>query len=246
MLFDNLFGGLGLGAIFTDPKFFETSSQADKCNGSEPLENCDGFKCERIEYFEDKSGFKAEGTNEDGSKWTYTYRSNDFRPANTCCVSDDFKDAPEDGCCHEEEQAKEPEKIFGIYARIDEPRREDYDSLEEFLADHEKYDRATDAIEACTWKNKSDDAPLHKVMCEKVEGPFPPSHPECLVGESHFSEPDEQDRAIERKLDFGDIIDSDTLDRLSGEDAAILFRVLRKSAVRLLRFFGGVSSSYEH
>lgn len=226
MFFDNLIGGLGLDAIFTNP------------------EDNDGFKCERIEYFEDKSGFKAEGTYEDGSKWTYTYRSNDFKPANTCCVSDDFKNAPEDGCCkenccHEEEQAKEPEKIFGIYARIDEPRREDYDSLEEFLADHEKYDRATDAIEACTWKNKSDDAPLHKVMCEKVEGPWvPPSHPECVVGESQFNEPDEQKGGFEYELDFGDIVDSDSLDRLSEEDAILLFETLRKNADSLLEIFG--------
>jgi hypothetical protein len=216
MFFDNLTGGLGLGAIFTNPG------------------NNDGFKCERIEYFEDKSGFKAEGRLEDGSKWTYTYRSNDFRPANTCCVSDDLKDAPEDGR-HEEEQAQEPEKIFGIYARIDEPRREDYDSEEEFLADHEKYDRATDAIEACTWKNKSDDAPLHKVMCEKVEGPWvPPSQPECLVGESHFNE----NRVYEYELDFGDIVDSDSLDRLSEEDATILFEALKKNADSLLEIFG--------
>ena len=219
MLFDNLIGGLGLGAIFTN------------------LGDNDGFKCERVDYFEDKSGFKAEGTYEDGSKWTYTYRSNDFRPGNTCCESDDFKDAPEDGCCkkhcrHEEEQAKEPEKIFGIYARIDEPRREDYDSLEEFLADHEKYDRATDAIEACTWKNKSDDAPLHKVMCEKVDGPWvPPSQPECVVGESDFGD-------FEFELDFGDIVDSDSLDRLSEEDAALMFEALKKNADSLLEIFG--------
>lgn len=223
MLFDKFTGGLGLGAIFTDPR------------------NDEWFKCERIDYFEDKSGFKAEGTYEDGSKWTYTYRSNDFRPANTCCVSDDFKNAPEDGCCkkhccHEEEQTKEPEKIFGIYARIDEPRREDYDSVEEFLADHEKYDRATDAIEACTWKNKSDDAPLHKVMCEKVEGPWvPPSQPECVVGESHFDEPDDQEVY---EFDFGEIVDSDSLDRLSYEDTAILCEVLRESAKSLLKIFG--------
>lgn len=221
MLFDNLTGGLGLDAIFTDPR------------------NSEWFKCERIDYFEDKSGFKAEGTYEDGSKWTYTYRSKDFRPANTCCVSDDFKNAPEDGCRHEEEQAKEPEKIFGIYARIDEPRREDYDSLEEFLADHEKYDRATDAIEACTWKNKSDDAPLHKVMCEKVEGPWgPPSHPECVVGESQFNEPDEQNGGFEYELDFGDIVDSDSLDRLSVDDAILLFEALKKNADSLLEIFG--------
>jgi hypothetical protein len=226
MLFDNLFGGLGLGATLTNPG------------------NNDGFKCERIDYFEDNSGFKAEGTYEDGSKWTYTYSSKDFRPANTSCVSDDFKDAPEDGCCkerccHEEEQAKEPEKIFGIYARIDEPRREDYDSLEEFLADHEKYDRATDAIEACTWKNKSDDAPLHKVMCEKVEGPWvPPTQPECVVGESHFDEPDEQNRVFEYELDFGDIVDSDSLDRLSEDDATLLFEALKKNADSLLEIFG--------
>jgi len=238
MLFDKFTGGLGLGAIFTDPRFFAAFGQAGKCNGSEPLEDCDGFKCEQIEYFEDKSGFKAEGRFEDGSKWTYTYRSNDFRPANTCCVSDDFKEALEDGR-HEEEQAKEPEKIFGIYARIDEPRREDYDSEEEFLADHEKYDRATDAIEACTWKNKSDDAPLHKVMCEKVEGPWvPPSQPECVVGKSHFDEPDGQDRVFEYDLDFGDIVDSDSIGCLSEEDATILFEALKKNADSLLEIFG--------
>jgi hypothetical protein len=220
MLFDNFTGGLGLGAIFTNPG------------------NNEGFKCERIDYFEDKSGFKAEGTYEDGTKWTYTYRSKDFRPANTCGVTDGFKNAPEGGR-HEEEQAEEPEKIFGIYARIDEPRREDYDSLEEFLADHEKYDRATDAIEACTWKNKSDDAPLHKVMCEKVEGPWvPPSQPECVVGESQFNEPDEQNRVFEYELDFGDIVDSDTLDRLSEDDATLLFEALKKNADSLLEIFG--------
>lgn len=84
------------------------------------------------------------------------------------------------------EPKEDPSKVFGIFARIDEPRREDYETREAFEADHEKYDRAVEAITACDWKNKSDDAPLHKVNAIRKEvGETPPLGID-LVGESHW------------------------------------------------------------
>ena len=84
------------------------------------------------------------------------------------------------------EPKEDPNKVFGIFARIDEPRREDYETREAFEADHEKYDRAVDAITACDWKNKSDDAPLHKVNAIRKEvGEMPPLNTD-LVGETHW------------------------------------------------------------
>lgn len=84
------------------------------------------------------------------------------------------------------EPKEDPNKVFGIFARIDEPRREDYETREAFEADHEKYDRAVEAITACDWKNKSDDAPLHKVNAIRKEvGEMPPLNVN-LVGETHW------------------------------------------------------------
>ena len=84
------------------------------------------------------------------------------------------------------EPKEDPRKVFGICARIDEPRREDYETREAFEADHEKYDRAVEAITACDWKNKSDDAPLHKVNAIRKEvGEMPPLGVD-LVGETHW------------------------------------------------------------
>lgn len=84
------------------------------------------------------------------------------------------------------EPKEDPNKVFGIFARIDEPRREDYETREAFEADHEKYDRAVDAIIACDWKNKSNDAPLHKVNAIRKEvGEMPPLNVD-LIGETHW------------------------------------------------------------
>jgi hypothetical protein len=77
-------------------------------------------------------------------------------------------------------------KIFGVAARIDEPRREDYSTRWEFERDHAKYDAVVDAIENCTWKNKSDDAPLHRVNAIRRPVEAGPPLNINLVGETHW------------------------------------------------------------
>ena len=68
------------------------------------------------------------------------------------------------GVC-ECEPREDKNKRFGINVRVDEPCRSDYSSRFEFERDHAKFDRLVDAAEACTWENKSNTAPLHKVNC---------------------------------------------------------------------------------
>lgn len=72
--------------------------------------------------------------------------------------------APRWGVC-ECEPREDENKVFGINVRVDEPKRSWYSSRWAFERDHEKFDRLVDAAEACTWSNKSNTAPLHKVNC---------------------------------------------------------------------------------
>lgn len=85
-------------------------------------------------------------------------------------------------------------KVFGINIRVDEPRREDYCSRFAFERDHEKFDRLVDAAEACTWENKSNTAPLHRVNAIRQRVDQLPPRGINLVGETHwFDEPDTDD-----------------------------------------------------
>lgn len=85
-------------------------------------------------------------------------------------------------------------KVFGINVRVDEPRREDYCSRFAFERDHEKFDRLVDAAQACTWSNKSNTAPLHKVNAIRQRVDQLPPRGINLIGETHwFDEPDTDD-----------------------------------------------------
>ena len=77
-------------------------------------------------------------------------------------------------------------KVFGINVRVDEPRREDYCSRWDFERDHAKFDRLVDAAEACTWKNKSNTAPLHRVNAIRRRLEDGPVMGVNLVGETHW------------------------------------------------------------
>lgn len=82
-------------------------------------------------------------------------------------------------------------KVFGVNVRVDEPRREDYSSQWAFERDHAKFDRLVDAAEACTWSNKSNTAPLHKVNCVRrsiFEDPVFATGGRNLIGETHWFE----------------------------------------------------------
>ena len=82
--------------------------------------------------------------------------------------------------------AEDKNKVFGINVRIDEPRAQDYNSRWAFERDHAKFDRLVEAAEACTWKNKSNTAPLHKVNAIRrniCEGPVMGVN---LVGETQW------------------------------------------------------------
>lgn len=82
-------------------------------------------------------------------------------------------------------------KVFGVNVRVDEPRREDYSSQWAFERDHAKFDRLVDAAEACTWPNKSNTAPLHKVNCIRrsiFEDPVFATGGRNLIGETHWFE----------------------------------------------------------
>ena len=70
--------------------------------------------------------------------------------------------APRWGVC-ECEPREDKNKVFGLSVRVDEPKRSDYSSQWAFERDHAKFDRLVDAAEACTWSNKSNTAPLHRV-----------------------------------------------------------------------------------
>ena len=137
---------------------------------------------------EDKKGFtitsKAE-TPFSVEDWKIRFRADDCDNESEPEKDDEPIDCG-DGLFVAGEPKEDPNKVFGIFARIDEPRREDYETREAFEADHEKYDRAVEAIIACDWKNKSDDAPLHKVNAIRKEvGEMPPLGVD-LVGETHW------------------------------------------------------------
>lgn len=118
--------------------------------------------------------------------WKIRFRSDDNLDGGCEPENDDEPIDCGNGLFAAGEPKEDPNKVFGIFARIDEPRREDYETREAFEADHKKYDRAVDAIIACDWKNKSDDAPLHKVNAIRKEvGEMPPLNMD-LVGETHW------------------------------------------------------------
>lgn len=93
--------------------------------------------------------------------------------------------APRWGVC-ECEPREDKNKVFGINVRVDEPRRSDYSSRWAFERDHAKFDRLVDAAEACTWTNKSNTAPLHKVNCIRKSVFEPPVFNRNLVGETDW------------------------------------------------------------
>lgn len=79
-------------------------------------------------------------------------------------------------------------KVFGLNVRVDEPMRQDYSSQWAFERDHAKFDRLVDAAEACTWANKSNTAPLHKVNAVRRRIFDGPPIGLNLVGETHWFE----------------------------------------------------------
>ena len=93
--------------------------------------------------------------------------------------------APRWGVC-ECEPREDKNKVFGINVRVDEPRVEDYTSRWAFERDHAKFDRLVDAAEACTWSNKSNTAPLHKVNAIRKRIEDGPVFGRDLVGETHW------------------------------------------------------------
>lgn len=93
--------------------------------------------------------------------------------------------APRWGVC-ECEPREDKNKVFGINVRVDEPRAEDYASRWAFERDHAKFDRLVDAAEACTWSNKSNTAPLHKVNAIRKRIQDGPVFNRQLIGETHW------------------------------------------------------------
>ena len=93
--------------------------------------------------------------------------------------------APRWGVC-ECEPREDKNKVFGINVRVDEPKRSDYSSRWAFERDHAKFDRLVDAAEACTWANKSNTAPLHKVNAIRKRIQDGPVFGRNLVGETHW------------------------------------------------------------
>lgn len=93
--------------------------------------------------------------------------------------------APRWGVC-ECEPREDKNKVFGVNVRVDEPRISDYSSRWEFERDHAKFDRLVDAAEACTWQNKSNTAPLHKVNAIRKSVFEPPVFNLNLVGETQW------------------------------------------------------------
>jgi len=77
-------------------------------------------------------------------------------------------------------------KVFGINVRVDEPKASDYASRWAFERDHAKFDRLVDAAEACTWANKSNTAPLHKVNAIRKRIQDGPVFGINLVGETDW------------------------------------------------------------
>ena len=92
---------------------------------------------------------------------------------------------PRWGVC-ECEPREDRNKRFGINVRVDEPRAEDYASRWAFERDHAKFDRLVDAAEACTWPNKSNTAPLHRVNAIRRRIQDGPVFGRDLCGETHW------------------------------------------------------------
>ena len=86
----------------------------------------------------------------------------------------------------EVEPKEDPNKVFGINIRVDEPKRSWYDNRRDFERDHAKFDNLVDAAEACDWENKDNDAPLHKVNCIRKRVDEEPPMYINLIGESHY------------------------------------------------------------
>ena len=84
------------------------------------------------------------------------------------------------------EPREDKNKVFGVNIRVDEPKRSSYSSRWAFERDHEKFDRLVDAAEACTWANKSNTAPLHKVNAIRKSVFEPPVFNRNLVGETDW------------------------------------------------------------
>jgi hypothetical protein len=84
------------------------------------------------------------------------------------------------------EPKEDKNKVFGINIRVDEPRREDYTSRVAFERDHEKFDNLVDAAAECTWENKDNEAPLHKVDAIRRRIEDGPPMNLNLVGETHW------------------------------------------------------------
>ena len=93
--------------------------------------------------------------------------------------------APRWGVC-ECEPREDKNKVFGINVRVDEPKRSDYSSQWAFERDHAKFDRLVDAAEACTWANKSNTAPLHKVNAIRKRIQDGPVFGRNLIGETEW------------------------------------------------------------
>ena len=93
--------------------------------------------------------------------------------------------APRWGVC-ECEPREDKNKVFGINVRVDEPKRSWYNSQWAFERDHAKFDRLVDAAEACTWANKSNTAPLHKVNAIRKRIQDGPVFGRNLCGETHW------------------------------------------------------------
>lgn len=91
---------------------------------------------------------------------------------------------PRWGVCGEPKEDKN--KVFGLSVRVDEPKRSWYNSQWAFERDHAKFDRLVDAAEACTWANKSNTAPLHKVNAIRKRIQDGPVFGLNLVGETEW------------------------------------------------------------
>ena len=100
------------------------------------------------------------------------------------CTRPTAQPIPRWGVCGEPKEDKN--KVFGVNIRVDEPKRSDYSSRWAFERDHAKFDNLVDAAEACTWANKSNTAPLHKVNCIRRRIEDGPVFGLNLVGETEW------------------------------------------------------------
>lgn len=93
--------------------------------------------------------------------------------------------APRWGVC-ECEPREDKNKVFGLSVRVDEPKRSWYNSQWAFESDHAKFDRLVEAAEDCTWANKSNTAPLHKVNAIRKRIQDGPVFGRNLIGETEW------------------------------------------------------------